>query len=62
LGVFPTILANNAKGTHLYNRVLAALNSPRIMLRKKSSAGWTTPLLLTGEIFVKTKLWAAKAS
>jgi hypothetical protein len=58
---FPTILANNAKGTHLYNRGLAALYRPIIIPRKRFSAGSATPFLPSGEIFLKQNSGTAKA-
>jgi hypothetical protein len=62
LGVFPTILANNAKGTHLYSRVLAALYRPIIIPRKGFSAEWATPFRPSGEIFLERKLWHRKGT
>jgi hypothetical protein len=62
LGVFPTIFANNAKGSHTYNRVLAALYRPITIPRKRFSAGWATPFLPSGEIFFETKLWHCKGT
>jgi hypothetical protein len=61
LGVFPTIFANNAKGTHLYNRVLAALYRPIIIPRKRFPTGWATPFLPSDEIFLETNSGTAKA-
>jgi hypothetical protein len=62
LGVFPTIIANNAKGTYLYSRVLAALYRPIIIPRKGFSAEWATPFQPSGKIFLETKLWCCKGT
>jgi hypothetical protein len=62
LGVFPTILVNNAKGTHLYSRVLAGLYRPLIIPIKRFSAGWATPFSPNGKTFVETKFWHCKGT
>jgi hypothetical protein len=62
LGVFPPIFANNTTGTHLYNRVLAALYRPITIPRKRFFAEWATPFLPSGEIFLETKLWHCKGT
>jgi hypothetical protein len=60
--VFPTILANNAKGTHFCSRVLATLYRPIIIPRKGFSAEWATPFRPSGEIFLERKLWHRKGT